>query len=144
MSNPSVDESILAYVLTLLSAVPGATAYRTREEAFAVEEGIGIVLKPREAPVEMRTATTDTVLINFMFVITLIARGTVPDSLADPVRVAIHKAIMADKTLGGRTALLMPHSTEWEFEEADKTATVIEMRFVARYHTNLSDISAVV
>jgi len=140
----TADESIIAYVFTLLATVSGATAFRSREEAVALQEGIAVIVKPEEVPYENRAAATDLTLANLTFVITIIARGAVPDSTADPVRQAVHKAVMADKTLGGRAASLMPHSTKWDFEEADQTAAAIEMRFVARYQTGTSDITALI
>lgn len=136
------QESILAYVFTLLGTVPGATAYRSREEAFAIQEGIGIVIRPEEEAYESRTAGNDLMLANFTMLITIIARGTVPDQVADPVRRVVHKTIMADRTLGGRCAQLIPHSTKWDLEVADQTAAAIEMRFVARYQANTSDLTA--
>lgn len=136
------DESIIAFVFGLLATVPGATAFRSREEAFAIQEGIGIVIKPEDVPYELRTAASDNTLANLVMLITIIIRGNVPDNLGDPIRLAIHKKIMADKTLGGRCALLIPHSTKWDFEIADQTAGAIEMRFIARYQMSTSDITA--
>jgi hypothetical protein len=135
-------ESILSYVYTLLAAVTGATAYRTREAPADRSEGVVILLKPEEEPIELRTANGSMVLRNLTIVITVISRGDVPDQLADPVIQAIHASIMLDRTLGGRCALLMEHSTKWDFEVADATAMTAELRYVARYQTKASDMSS--
>ena len=135
-------ESILAYVLTLLSAVPGAIASRSREAPVERAEGTVIILRPEEEPIELRTGASSTVLRNLTIVITVLSRGAIPDQVADPVIQAIHAAIMADRTLGGRCALLMEHSTKWDFELADQTALAAEMRYIVRYQTTATDISA--
>lgn len=137
----TADENILAYVLKLLQGVPDATAYRSREQAVDRSEGNVIVLKPEEAPAELRASAGGLVLINLTFAVTIIARGDVPDQIADPIRQALHAAIMADRTLGNRAALTMLLSTKWDFEVADGTAVAVEMRYVVRYQTNANDLS---
>jgi hypothetical protein len=142
-------EGILQYVLTLLSAVPGATVVRSREAPIDRPEGFFILLKPEEEPVELRggggigggSYGAGVVLRNLTILITVVTRGTIPDQLADPIIQAVHAAVMADRTLGGRCAIVMEHSTKWDFEVADATALGAEMRYVIRYQTSATDLS---
>lgn len=146
----TVRKSILLYIAKLLAGVPNATVYRSREEALARDEGIGIVVKPEEEESENRAmgGPTGLVMRNFTAVITIIARASgvassqTPDDIADPIQEAAHALLMADTTLGGRCSTLIEHSTKWDFEQADGTALAAEMRYVVRYMTNAKTLSA--
>ena len=138
-------EAILEYIAGLLSGVPNATVFRSREAAVAREEGIAILLKPEEEPVELRTrAQAGLVVRNLTVVITVIARGVVSDQVADPIVQAIHALVMQSETLSGRCSLIMEQSTKWDFEVADLTAVAVEMRYTVRYQTTAKDLSTVV
>jgi hypothetical protein len=137
----TADENILSYLLTLLQTVPDAEAFRSREAPVDKQSGTVILLCPEEAPAELRSSVGSLAIINFGFLVTIVARGDVPDSIADPVRQAMHSAVMADRTLGGRCALLMLVGTKWDFDKADGTAVAVEMRYVARYQANANDLS---
>jgi hypothetical protein len=135
-------ESILEYLVALLAGVQDVTVFRSREAALDKSEGIAILVKPEEEPVEMRSRSgTGLVFRNLTVVITVIARGVVPDQLADPAVQSVHSLIMADQTLQGRCALLMEQSTKWDFEVGDGTAVAVEMRYTVRYQTSAKDIS---
>jgi hypothetical protein len=134
-------EGILAALATLAGTVPGATFYRSREAAVARSEGSAIVLAPEDEPVELRTAASPVALRNLTALFTILARGEIPDQVADPIIESLHRKLMADRTLGGLCALLTEHSTKWTYEVADLTAAAIEIRYVVRYATSAIDLS---
>ncbi len=135
-------EAILQASATVLATVSGATFYRSREAAIARAEGTAIVLRPEDEQIEKRAA--DLTLRNLVMVISILARGQIPDQVADPVAQAIHSVLMADPTLNGLCAQLIEHSTKWLFAEADLTATEVEIRYTARYQTRARDLSQTV
>jgi transcriptional antiterminator Rof (Rho-off) len=137
----SARESILAAMGTLLGTVPGATFYRSREAAIARSESTAIVLEPEEESVELRTSTGALSVRTLTALVLVVARGQIPDQIADPVIQSLHAKLMADRTLGGLCALIIEHGTKWTFDEADLTAVTVEMRYGVRYMTNASDLS---
>lgn len=138
-------ESLLAYLTTLMAAVPGVKVYRSREAALARNESPAVVLQPDEEQVTAQVRGMDLVVREFTVSITVIARasGTEPvaDKVADPLLQALHAAIMVDTTLGGRCAIITEHSTTWDFEVADGTAVAAEARYAIRYQTRASDLT---
>lgn len=57
-------------------------------------------------------------------------RGIEPDRLADPIVEAVHAALMAEPTLGGLAIDMFENGTSWDFDETDRTALLVRMRFV--------------
>lgn len=132
-------ENILAALLGLCNGAGGATAYRSREAAFSRSEGVSVLVVPSEEIVENQTQRLT--VRDFSVLITVIARGTVPDQVADPVVQAVHAAIAADQTLGGRVARIIEEQTKFDFEVADKNSVAAELRFRFRYMTPVEDIT---
>jgi hypothetical protein len=140
MAASSVREQILAYLVTLIANAGGFTSFvRSREAPIARSEGVVGTLKPEEEENEYKANRQQ--LLQFVVVVTVVVRGDVPDSVADPYLVATHKAVMADLTLGGLAALVIYESTKWEFEEADRTAASVEVRYRIRYSTAVGDLT---
>jgi hypothetical protein len=134
----SVVESILEYLATRLSAVSGASFYRSREEAIAKAEGVAGLLFPGDETSDyLGSFAKRTVKIN----VSVIARGQIPDQVADPVRVAAFAAIMADRTLGGLCANIFDEETRWELAEADQNAVEVTTMFRVIYMTPIATIA---
>lgn len=137
MSNPTVRELILRHVYTLLSSV--VTVYRSREAPVIRQEGVVAIMAPEEDESEYKALAM--IKKTMILKITVIARGDVADSVADPVIGQIHLALMADSTLGGLAALIVDESTKWDFELADQNAVAVEMRYKIQYLTSAKDIT---
>jgi hypothetical protein len=145
----TIRKDILTYLGQLLDQVPNATVYRSRQEALARDEGTGIFLQPEEEPVERRAGDgpSGLVLRNLTIIISVIARAAgapescTADDVADPVMGAVHALVMADTTLGNRCATVLEEGSKWDFEQADGTAVVAEMRYVIRYMTKANTLS---
>ena len=132
-------ENILQAIKTLCDGVPGALAYRSREAAIARREGPAILIRPEDMPVE--TPGQRVTIRDLVVLVTVIARGQVPDQVADPVVQAVHAAITADQTLGGLVGRIVEEHIKFDFEVADQNAVAIELRFRLRYMTPVADIT---
>jgi hypothetical protein len=138
----TISESILAYIAAQLLGVSDATVFRSRQAALARVEGTGIIVHPETETVVLRSEAADVVLRELTVLITVLARGDVPDQVADPIEDSIHSIIMSDRTLGGRTLRIYEESRKWTLEEADQIAVAVEMRYRMKYATPASSLSA--
>ena len=132
-------EGILQALVALVDPLPGMTVFRSREAAFARSEGVCALIRPEEESVVNQV--TRLTVRDLAVEITVIARDQIPDQVADPFVRAIHAAIAADQTLGGRVARIIEESTKWDFEVADQNAVAVVMRYVCRYMTPVADLS---
>lgn len=129
MSN-TIAEQVLASIaatLTAAASMSGATVFRERKDALALGEGIAVVLEPEVE--EYRKISDYHMSVDLMCIFNILVRGNVPNTTADPIRVAMHSLIMADPTIGGLVQRVIPHATNWAYEEADITAAVLECRY---------------
>lgn len=138
----TVRESILSACVALCTPLVNGGVYRSREAALARAEGTGILIKPDEETVEFYAAVhaKRALVVDF----TVLARGQVPDQVADPVVQALHAALMADQTLGGLVARVIEEGTKWDFEEADQTAVAVSVRYRLLYLTPASSLASLV
>ena len=133
-------ETILAAVATLLAGGSiGASVERSREVALEREDLPAVVVKPKdEAATPLANGLTRCELTIDIQVHT---RGAIPDQLADPIAAAIHKALTADLTLGGKCARLFYTARAWEFADTDRTAGQLTLNYVIHYHTPAGDLT---
>jgi len=138
----SVREQILSALATKLAAIPSGTVFRSRQSAIARSEGNAILVQPENEQVEKRASMPGGLILrDFLFDVSVIARGDPADEIADSIVVAAHALIMADPTLGNLCAQIIEHSTEWTFDEADLTAVEVLVRYKARYLTSTNDLT---
>lgn len=134
-------EQILAAVKSKLDADGGVggSTFRSRQAALSRNDGTAVVIEPLlDQSTQMAIPMLDWRL---SLAITVIARGDIPDQIADPVVAEIHRRMMADLTLGGLAYDVQPQSSSWEFVSADKDAALVTMSFDMLYRTALEDIS---
>lgn len=138
----TVRDAILEAIKALVANIPNAVVYRSREAALSREEGVGILIRPEEEDATQlgREATKR----DFKIVVTVIARGDIPDQIADPIVEQVHAALMADDTFGKIVAQVIEHSTKWDFEVADQNAVAVEMRYTVRLMTPANSLSRVI
>jgi hypothetical protein len=137
-------EQILAAVNTLLAATAGATGrvYRSRQEAFSRAESPSVVIEPGPSTSSPEPVSTCKIDHLFTLVIAVIARGTVPDQVADPVAKSIHSLLMADRSLGGLVMDIWPMSRTPEFDRAESAAVVEVLTYRVQYRTSITDLGA--
>lgn len=137
----SIDEQILEALNTKLTAAnTGATVFRSRGAALALTEGSAILIEPEEEPVKYIGVTVS--MREFMARLTILARGPIPDQVADSVRIPMHASVMSDPTLGGLVQRIVEDRSEWTIEEADQTAVRLEVRYKFIYATPTQVLTA--
>jgi hypothetical protein len=136
----SARENILVYLVAQIQAITGLTVFRSREAAVSRSEGAVLILKPLE---EQVVKIAGEIAVRDLHVtLTLIVRGVVPDSIADPYLVQITALIQDDTTLGGLAARCIEKTTRWDMHIADLTALIVELTFVIKYLTPTGTIGA--
>jgi len=132
-------ENILIYIAAQVGAITGLTVFRSREAAIARSEGAVLVLKPLEEQVVK--IANEIALRELHVTLTLIVRGVVPDSVADPYLAQITGLIQSDTTLGGLAARCIEKTTRWDMQVADLTALIVELTFLVKYLTPTASAS---
>ena len=127
------SEAILAALLSTLTAAGVSDVYRSRQAAFAREEGVATAIEPvRDDPEYIVSMSGPEMGMLTVHVVT-IARGAVPDQAAAPRLSAIVDALHADRSLGGACSMLWLKSTDWDFDDADLGAVVVTQRWDLQY-----------
>lgn len=136
-------EQILQYIkgTTLVgTAGAGTRVYRSRADKFTPGEEIAInLLADNEQPNE---DTIGKINADLFVEVQIYNRGAEADRLADPTVEDIHARMMADTTLGGLAFDISENGTTWDFDEADKTALIIRMRYQIRYRHNRNSLTS--
>jgi hypothetical protein len=133
-------EAMLNALQSLCAPLVLGGVYRSREAALARAEGPAIVIRPDNEAVEFKAGVL--AMRDLTVTMEVIARGQVPDQIADPIVAAMHAKVMADPTLGGRVARTIEDGTKWEFEEADMNAVSVQVRYKLRYLTAANSLAA--
>lgn len=130
---PTIREQILAGLKATLTAAGIAHIYRSRQTAFSREEGVVTAIEPvRDDPEYMVTLSGPGMGMLTVHIVT-IARGEIPDQVADPRLADIVAALHADRTLGGLCSMLWLKSTDWDFDDADLGAVVVTQQWDLQY-----------
>ena len=128
----SASENILARLLvTLLGAAIGASVERDRMVDFEREDLPGVVIKPKNE--ESQLLARSLLRCVLAVEIEVHTRGNVPSTLADPIAVAIHTAILADPQLNGVVAQAIRTGKEWEFSDSDGTGGKLTLTYQFHY-----------
>lgn len=138
----TIRKQILAQIKAALTGTAGAGAriYRSRAEAFSRSESIAILIEPIQDMPSQNVIDYDQNLLNVR--IAVIARGAIPDDIADDTVADLHAKLMADFTLGGLAQDIQRGPTSFQIEEADQTAGVTSCQYNVMYRTQLNDLSA--
>ena len=92
-----------------------------------------MVIEPGgETAREMSTCKLDWTL---PVLVAIYTRGSIPDQLADPIRVSAHGLLMADRTLGGLALDIVPVGTDPQRDKADLTSLWLVCTYQVRYRT---------
>lgn len=132
-------EQIMVAMEAALATVTGVTAvYRSRADKFSGADSPALNLMPdNEDPAENNTGQIDATLAAEVQVF---VRGVKPDSLADPYVQQVHAKLMTDPTLGGLAIDVSEAGTSWDFDETDRTALLVRMRYRVWYRHNRSSL----
>lgn len=121
------------------TSLVGTRIYRSRLEPFARDEFPALVVEPTSDSAEQTTLQTLDWTLGVR--ISIFVRGSVPDSLADPIVTDVHSKLMNDPTLQGYAIDILPTTVGFDMTEGDQPIGVIACDYVVRYRTELNSVS---
>ena len=138
----SKRERILAAVKTTLAGTTGVGTriYRSRAEPTTRAKSPAIVVEWINDQPNIR-GTTGHIDWTLRIRVVVIARGTIPDNLADATIESLHSKLLADPTVGGLAIDIRPSTTTFEVIEADQPAGLIMCEFEVDYRTTYGSLS---
>lgn len=135
-------EQIMQYLKgTALAGTVGVSSriYRSRADKFMPEEAPALnIFADTEDPTENTIGKVDAKL---RVEVQVYHRGNEADRLADPVVEDVHAKLMADPRLGGLSVDIAEDGTTWDFDEADKTALIVRMRYIVWYRHDRNSLT---
>lgn len=119
--------------LTGLTGVDDDSVYRSAVEAFARRQLPAVVLEPQRDSAELSVVP----FVDWSLVVrvTVMIRGDVPDSLADPIVESIHSKLAADTSLGGLAIDIQPLAVSFDLLEGDKPTGLVALDYRVTYRT---------
>ncbi len=136
----SVREQIIEKMVTLLNAgTIGAQVYRSRTDPISRGQSPAVVI----SPVADQAQQVSVPYLDWSLVVHIVVyvRGAAPDTAADPIVVAINKALLADMTLGGVAMTILPVSTHFAFSDTDAELCAATCEYKIEYRTNEVDLT---
>jgi hypothetical protein len=142
MTTPSLREQFLQRALVVLAGAGTGANSVTRSREVSITRALtpAIVLLPQNNELGRMAAQVDKNL--FEFAVEIFVRGDTWDSLADPVDVIAHAALMGDAQLASMIGDLRRVGETFEAQEADRTAGTLTVRYRTVFLTRASDITA--
>lgn len=138
----TLREQITARVVTVLTgATPaGANVFRSRETSITRDLTPAITVMP-EGEVDSRMgAQTDR--HEFTLGLEIFVRGDPWDAIADPTAEAAHRVMTTDPQIKALAVDVRKVGTEYQSQEADRTAGVLSARYVITYLSRADDLAA--
>tara|TARA_R100000231_G_scaffold110602_1_gene81987 strand:+ start:263 stop:691 length:429 start_codon:yes stop_codon:yes gene_type:complete len=136
-------ERILAAIKTNLTNTVGVGTriFRSRVEAFTRAETPAIVIEPISDTPQDTQSFNNKVRYELKIRVSVIVRGSTPDSVADPTIESLHTKVLNDPSLGGLSIDIRPSTTTFELLEADEAAGVISCEFDIDYQTAYNSLT---
>lgn len=138
---PTRREAILDALLAKLATVANVAEYRSRLDPVDRSEGVAALLYP-ESEQTQEAGIGKTLIRRLAVRVDVIARGAVPDEVADAAVSGCHAAIMADPTLAGACTTIEEAGIDWAMESADLDAVRVSRRYDVIYTLRLDDDTA--
>ena len=139
----SKREQILAAIKTNLANTTGVGTriYRSRVEALTRSETPAIIIEPVSDTPQDTNSFNNKITWEFKIRISVIARGSTPDNVADPTIESLHTKVLNDPSIGGLALDVRPSTTTFELLEADEPAGVIGCEFDIEYRTSYNSLT---
>ena len=138
----TLRETLLATLATTLSNAGIARVSRSRVVALQRGDLPAVIVSPSGEDVQPYTLTSPMRILRSLNVkIEVHARGAIPDQAADSTAAAVHAALLADPTLGGRAISIDEAGTEFDLEDADQPAAMLVMNYRIDYTSSVSNLS---
>lgn len=111
----------------------GDRVYRSRAASMSRAEGeSGLIIRPSDENV---STTDDLAERDFNVQVIVLARGEIPDDVADEIIGEVHAELCADPSFGGLAAQLFESGSQWTFAEADNNVCELDVRYRIRLYT---------
>lgn len=138
----TIREQITArMVVALLGATAaGSSVYRSRENSITRALVPAIVCMPDGEQDQRMGQFTDR--HEYVVNVAIFTRGDPWDQIADAIADVAHRTLIADAPLQALATDIRKISTDYESEEADRTAGTLSARYRITYLSKSSDISA--
>jgi hypothetical protein len=137
--SPSKSERILAAIERLLAGLPGVTnVWRERFEPPSREECPCLIVFPESEPHD-QGPTLPVLSAELLVQMELSISGRPLSTLADPIRVAVHARLMADRTLGGLSHDIRSMGAGWD--GASGEIGIVRLRYVVKFRTAKDDLT---
>lgn len=136
-------EQILAAVATALAGTTGVGTriFRSRKDALAEGESPALVVTPAgEEVTELGQGLVEARLQVQVQVYARASAGQPADQAADPTCESAHQRLMASTTLGGLAFDIAETGTDMDFDDTDRPACWITMRYVVWYRRNRNSL----
>jgi len=136
----SIREQILEYIVDQLDAIPGVNAVRSRFVPVRREEGVVVIVTPEaeEAGEQFGNAVERTLTVKTG----IIARGAIPDQVADAVAVKLYAKLKSTNTIARMGGLaygpIVEASRGFLFEDADDGAIDYQILWRVVYQTTVA------
>lgn len=135
------EQILLRMVAALTDRTPaGPNVFRSREASLTRELVPAIVVQPESEQDQRMGSGTDR--HELVVMVAVFVRGDPWEPLADAVAEPAHRMLMGDPELQALAADLRKVSTDYESEEADRTAAVLTARYRVTYLSRAGDIAA--
>ena len=137
----TLREQILARALVALTGTTsaGAHVYRSRENSISRDLTPAIVLMPDGESDQRVGAFADR--HEFTINVAIFTRGDPWDQIADGIAEAAHRILVNDSGLLALATDVRKISTDYESEEADRTAGTLSARYIVTYLSRSADIA---
>jgi hypothetical protein len=137
----TIREDILLAMLAAAASAPslGGRIFRSRTAALLVDQSPSAVIRPADESV---APLNELAQRDFRVQVMIIARGAIPDQLADTAIGQVHALLCADPSFGGRAAQLFEESSRWTYAAADQDACELDVRYRVRLYTPENSLTA--
>lgn len=138
----TVRELITARTAACLVGVTpaGANVFRSREASITRALTPAIVVMPVDETVRRMGSFTDA--HELTLAVEIFTRGDPWDSLADATAEVVHRVLVADPTIQSYQADVRRTQTNYESQEADRTAGVLTCLYAITYLAKAADVAA--
>ena len=134
----NTNHHVIMKIRLLYDGLSQAEFFRSYVEAYINNDAL--ILEFVSDTVEQNTSlpTLDHTLT---VKLSVIVRGDVPDTVADPIIESAHSKIMADLTVNNLAIDIQPSDTTMESIDADQPAGVLSADFIVIYRTEIDDLT---
>lgn len=137
-------EQILGEILSLLDGLEVGSdeiaAERSRVTPVSREDSPRILIHPlADSPAD--DSPVGVINWEMLVRITVVVRGAVPDTVADPIIAKIHETLMQNRTLGDLSMDIGVRPVTFNFENTDQPAGVFELQYSIKYRTTTDQLT---